>query len=284
MGKQSNQEPQQTITLTDDLIQTFRREVYAATEDNPRSLPWRETSDPYRIMVSEVMLQQTQVERVAARFPPFMVQFPDVTALAAAEFATVLAAWQGLGYNRRALALKRAAETVVDRFEGVLPGTRRELASLPGIGPYTAGAIMAFAFDLPEVFIETNIRTVFIHRFFPEGNAIHDREILPLVEATMDRSHPRQWYNALMDYGVVLKREQINPSRRSIHHQKQSPFAGSNRQLRSALLRTILDEAGISLGELEDRFPAAGATVSVNLARMEEEGLIRRTDTRYFIA
>lgn len=282
MKIQSSQPP--SPTLTDTAIDRFRAKVYRASHENPRRLPWRETTDPYRIMVSEVMLQQTQVERVVTKYADFIGHFPDAATLAAADFAAVLTLWQGLGYNRRALALKRAAEEITSRFAGTFPATRRELVSLPGIGPYTAGAIMAFAFDLPEVFIETNIRTVFIHHFHQQRTAIHDREILPLVEATLDRRSPRKWYNALMDYGVVLKREEINPSRKSVHHQRQSPFAGSNRQLRSAILRAILAEPGISAVTLLSRFKVEEYKVTANLTRMAEEGLIIPKDTGYHVA
>ncbi|HZV81469.1 MAG TPA: A/G-specific adenine glycosylase [Geobacteraceae bacterium] len=265
-------------------IMAFRATVYATSRANPRQLPWRDTTDPYRIMVSEIMLQQTQAERVTGKFIEFVGQFPDVAALAAADFSEVLRLWQGLGYNRRALALKRAAEMVVNRFDGTLPVNRKELVSLPGIGPYTAGAIMAFAFDLPETFIETNIRSVYIHHFFQDRRGIHDRELLPLVEVTMDRCRPREWYNALMDYGVVLKRQEVNPSRKSAHHLRQTPFAGSNRQMRSALLRAILAHPGIAVADLTSRVSGEEGKVVLNLAKMVEEGLITCTGENYFVS
>ncbi|TWJ33369.1 HhH-GPD family protein [Geobacter argillaceus] len=264
-------------------IERFRAAVYAAASANPRTLPWREAIDPYRTLVSEVMLQQTQADRVTGKFVAFVSQFPTVAALASAELSELLKAWQGLGYNRRALALKRASEAIVERFGGIVPPNRKELESLPGIGPYTAGAIMAFAFDLPELFIETNIRSVFIHHFFQDRTGIHDRELLPLVAATLDRSRPRDWYNALMDYGVVLKRDHPNPSRKSIHHLRQSRFEGSNRQQRSALLRTILAQPGLSADDLATRVRGDREQIALNLARMEREGLMVCRRGRYFV-
>ena len=272
------------MNLAVTAVETFQAVVHAAAAASPRCLPWRETTDPYRIMVSEIMLQQTQVDRVTAKFRAFIDRFPNVSALAEADFSEVLTVWQGLGYNRRALALKRAAEAIVDRFGGSVPATRKELESLPGIGPYTAGAIMAFAFDLPEIFIETNIRSVYIHHFFGDRTGINDRELLPLIGMTLDHRRPRDWYNALMDYGAVLKREQGNPSRRSSHHARQSPFAGSNRQLRSALLKAILAAPGLSAEDLIDRATGDAGSIARNLVLMENEGLIVKRAGRYFVA
>ncbi len=269
--------------LTEADIAAFRASVYSAARAHPRQLPWRATADPYRIMVSEIMLQQTQVERVTAKYTEFIARFPDAATLAAADLRDVLTIWQGLGYNRRALALKRAAESIMSDFGGTLPVNRRELVTLPGIGPYTAGAILAFAFDLPEIFIETNIRSVFIHHFFGDRSGIHDRELLPLVEMTLDRYRPREWYNALMDYGAVLKRHGVNPSRKSAHHLRQSPFAGSNRQLRSALLREILAHPGIAIADLLSLVSGEHDRVAPNLAKMVEEGLIICTEGSYYV-
>lgn len=277
------QEPDTSVSLTETDIDDFCAAVYGAARANPRTLPWRESVDPYRVLVSEIMLQQTQADRVTGKFAAFVARFPDVAALASARLDEVLTAWQGLGYNRRALTLKRAAEAIVERFGGAVPTGRKDLESLPGIGPYTAGAIMAFAFDTPELFIETNIRSVFIHHFFQDRTGIHDRELLPLVEATLDRSRPREWYNALMDYGVVLKRDHPNPSRKSAHHTRQSRFEGSNRQLRSALLRAILAESGLSADNLASRVTGDREQIALNLASMEKEGLIVARQGRFFV-
>jgi A/G-specific adenine glycosylase len=252
----------------------FRTLVYHEAKKEGRHFPWRETDDPYRIMVSEVMLQQTQADRVRQRFCQFVQRFPDALALADADLAEVVSAWQGLGYNRRALNLRRAASEIILRFGGEVPQDPELLSTLPGIGPYTAGAIAAFAFDRPVVFIETNIRSVFLHHFFSDRQQVHDREILPLVAATLDRKHPRDWYNALMDYGVRLKRHHANPSRKSVHHGRQSPFAGSNRQQRSAILKILLITPGLTEEEVCAAVPPNPARVGQNLRAMEREGLL----------
>lgn len=272
-----------SVPLAEADIEQFRATVYRVARANPRTLPWRESVDPYRVLVSEIMLQQTQADRVAGKFTAFVGRFPTVAALASAELSELLTAWQGLGYNRRALALKRASESMMERFGGTVPTKRNELESLPGIGPYTAGAIMAFAFDLPELFIETNIRSVFIHHFFQNSTGIHDRELLPLVEATLDRARPREWYNALMDYGVVLKRDHPNPSRKSVHHTRQSRFEGSNRQLRSALLKAVLAHPGLSAEGLAARVTGDPEQIALNLSRMEKEGLMVCSRGRYSV-
>ena len=171
-----------------------------------RDLPWRKTKDPYRILVSEFMLQQTQVARVAEKYEPFIERFPDFASLARAPLGDVIRAWSGLGYNRRALHLRETARIVVSRFDGRLPRGFDDLRALPGIGAATAAEIMNFAFNEPRAFIETNVRAVYIHHFFPGRKKVADAEILPLVERTLDAKNPRRWFYALMDYGVMLKK------------------------------------------------------------------------------
>jgi A/G-specific adenine glycosylase len=219
----------------------FNRLIWAHYRKAGRDLPWRKTRDPYAIFVSEVMLQQTQVGRVEGFYERFLRQFPDFHSLAAAKTKEVLGAWQGLGYNRRALSLKRAAEIVVRDFGGTLPHDRATLESLPGIGKGTSGSLLVFAFNKPEVFIETNIRRVFIHFFFPNVKKVTDGEIERYIERTMDVENPREWYWALMDYGAAMSRS-TNPNRRSTHYKKQSVFAGSDRELRGRMLRYVLEK------------------------------------------
>jgi len=267
--------------LNSATIASFQQAIYSRYYSHPRPMPWRETRDPYRILVSEIMLQQTQVERVKSKYSQFTLLYPTVADLAAASLAEVLQAWQGLGYNRRAVALKRCAEEIQERFNGCFPTTIHELESLPGIGHYTARAVAAFAFEIPEAFIETNIRTVFIHFYFHGRESVHDREIMPLVMATLDRSNPRDWYYALMDCGVQLKQLHPNPNRRSRHHVPQSKFEGSNRQLRSRLLRAVLESPGVSAGHLAETLAAEQGAVERNLAAMEHEGFLCRTGERY---
>lgn len=257
-------------------IVAFRELVHDYYLRSGRSLPWRETADPYAILLSEIMLQQTQVDRVREKYWEFLAAFPTLESLAAAELAQVLSVWQGLGYNRRAVALKNCAQAVVERFAGRLPAEVALLESLPGIGPYTARAVAAFAFGILSAFIETNIRSVFILHFFPGRESVRDSEILPLIEAALDRERPRDWYYALMDYGSMLKRTRTNPSRMSAHHVRQSPFRGSNRERRSLILRSILAAPGITEAELTRALPEAADSLARNLEHLEREGFIRR--------
>jgi A/G-specific adenine glycosylase len=201
----------------------------------------------------------------------------------------VLAAWQGLGYNRRALALHRAANIIVERHGGRVPTSIEELRRLPGVGPATAAAVTAFAFGRAEPFIETNIRAAFIHFFFHDAEAVADADILPLVRVTLDANDPREWFYALMDYGVSVKKAHGNPSRRSKHHTPQSPFTGSRRELRAHVLRLLLaaGPAGADRGAIRAKLPAARredealASVLDDLAR---EGFLTREDGTYRIA
>ena len=220
-------------------IAAFRRTILGYYRAHGRKLPWRETSDPYRIFVSEIMLQQTQVERVLKKYPPFIEAFPDFQALAAAPLSRILALWQGLGYNRRAVQLKRCAVQVVEAHGGRLPDSPDALYALPGVGKATAGAVAAFAFNRPVAFVETNIRRVFLHFFFPWRSGVADAEILPIAERALERRDPRTWHYALMDYGVMLKKSLGNANVRSSHYKKQPPFEGSSRQIRGMVLKPV---------------------------------------------
>jgi A/G-specific adenine glycosylase len=215
-----------------------------------REMPWRHIEDPYKILVSEIMLQQTQVERVIPKFLAFTEAFPTVFDLARVTPAEVLGQWQGLGYNRRGLFLKRAAEELVEKYNGVVPRDVALVDALPGVGYATACAVVTYSYNVPTVFIETNIRTVFIHHFFADREDVSDSEIEPLVAATVDQVHPRDWYYALMDYGVMLKKEHGNASRKSKHYVKQSIFQGSDRQLRGKVMRYLLKEGNTSMAGL----------------------------------
>lgn len=228
-----------------------------------RDLPWRGIDDPYAVMVSEIMLQQTQVARVEKYWQRFMSLFPMLDALASAETSLVLEMWQGLGYNRRALALKRTAETCSCHHDGTLPESLDELLELPGIGKATAGGILAFAYQKPAMYLETNVRTVFIHELFPGCEKVPDKELEPMVWRTCSMEDPRGWYYALLDYGNYLKSTLPNPSRRSKHHTKQSKFEGSRRQKRAELVRVVLAQREASFGDLL----AALAEFEVNQGR-----------------
>lgn len=257
-----------------------------------RVLPWRCIDDPYAVLVSEVMLQQTQVARVEKHWTRFLGLFPTIDALAAAGTADVLAQWQGLGYNRRALALKRAAEVCAAERGGKLPDTAEELEALPGIGPATAAGVMAFAYNRPSVYIETNVRTVFLHELFPACDKVSDRQLAPLVAATCPEDDARAWYYALLDYGAHLKTLVANPSRRSAHYTRQSAFEGSRRQKRAELVRVVLAEPGIGADELAERLDvferAAGrdgvdaATFDSIVGDLVTEGFFRNEEGTFF--
>ena len=269
--------------LSPQILTSFREMIHAYYRANPRPMPWRETGDPYRILVSEIMLQQTQVERVRVKYAEFLTAFPTVCELAAAPLLEVLQIWQGLGYNRRAMYLKRCSEEIVNHCAGHFPRTVDELQSLPGIGPYTARAVAAFAFGVAEPLIETNIRSIFLHFFFHGSENVCDNEIMPLVASTLDRENPREWYYALMDYGVMLKQKHSNPGRRSRHHTQQSRFEGSNRQLRSMMLREVMRQPHITLKELIDVLPAERETVQRNLEAMQREGFLAKRGRGYCV-
>lgn len=262
--------------LSSRTINAFRKKIYSHYDAQGRKLPWRKNVNPYRVLISEIMLQQTQVERVIEKYRQFLSAFPDFHALAGARMPELLAVWSGMGYNRRALSLLSLAKRVVAEHRGRLPSTLDELLSLPGIGKYTAGAVMAFAFDKPVVFMDTNIRRVYIHEFFHDRNGIHDHELMPFVEQTMDAVNPRKWYNALMDYGAMLKRQQVNPNRRSAHYTRQSPFENSNRQVRGKILKLLVQESPLSAAQIVKRACADPERVKNNLVQLEKEGFIKK--------
>lgn len=247
-------------------------------------MPWRETDDPYEILVSEIMLQQTQVERVVPKYRMFLDKFPDWASLTGANLRDLLAVWQGLGYNRRALALQQAARIILDQFDGRLPAGSEVLRTLPGIGKATAGALMAFAFEKPVVFIETNIRRVFIHCFFSDRTDVKDSEILPLVAETLDRDRVRSWYYALMDYGAMLKGKEPNPNRRSAHYHRQSRFEDSNRQIRGQILRTLIGTPHMTADELTASIGKSPERVHSSLEDLLREGFLVRTGNRVKIS
>ena len=262
--------------LTMAQVRAFQKKIYGHYDAQGRDLPWRKQLNPYRVLVSEIMLQQTQVERVIERFQEFLDAFPDFTALARAPLPKLLKIWQGMGYNRRALALRALAQKVVDEHRGRLPQEPEQLIALPGIGPYTAGAIAAFAFNRPVVFMDTNIRRVYIHEFFHDRDDIHDDEIIPFLERTIDAENPRKWYNALMDYGTMLKKEQVNPNRRSAHYSRQSPFENSNRQVRGRILNVLVKEAPLTQAQIVLRSGMDLERVKQNLSQLMEEGFIKK--------
>jgi A/G-specific adenine glycosylase len=273
----------QACDLSPAEICEFQQRIYRHYEHSGRMLPWRRTRDPYKILVSEIMLQQTQVERVLAKYEFFLKEFPSLSALAKARLKDVLTAWQGLGYNKRAIALKKIAEHVDNKLAGTFPSDYAALVKLPGIGPATACAVLTFAFDVPTVFIETNIRSVFLYIFFAGERDVRDEKLYPLVECTLDRSNPRTWYYALMDYGAMLKQHFGNPNRNSAHRKEQAPFEGSNRQLRGEIISLILANPAITEAELALRLKADDQKISYNLRKLESEGFFQRMNAGFVV-
>ncbi|MDB5254971.1 MAG: endonuclease family protein [Candidatus Nomurabacteria bacterium] len=203
-------------------------------------LPWRKTRDPYKIAVSELMLQQTQVTRVIEKYKEFLKAFPTMKALAEVPLQQVLLVWSGLGYNRRARFLQRMAQAVTEERKGKFPKEFNELLTLPGIGHYTAGAISAFAYNIPVSIIETNIRTVYLHHFYHDSEVgVSDKDLMVLIEETLDKDNPREWYWALMDYGSHLKASGIKIHRNSAQYKKQSTFKGSLREVRGGIMKIL---------------------------------------------
>lgn len=258
----------------------FLRQLAEFYAQNARSLPWRQTTDPYKILVSEIMLQQTQVNRVIPKYESFLRRFPTMQALASTGLADVLAEWVGLGYNRRARYLHDAAKALAETPE---PWTFEDLVARKGIGANTAAAVLVYAYDLPLLFIETNVRTVIIHHFFADKKDIADKEILAKLSEVVPWKHghplsPRDFYWALMDYGTYLKATTGNQNTRSRHYTKQSKFEGSRRQLRGAIIRLLADGAK-DLPELASVLP--DERLSDVLTILQAEGLIRQQKDRF---
>lgn len=271
-------------------LRRFKTIIKNHYNNNGRSFAWRSDTSPYSILVSEIMLQQTQTSRVAQKYDEWMNAFPTFGSLAKAPLSKVLKVWQGMGYNRRAIALKKCAEIILEKYRGKLPESKDELISLPHIGPNTAGSIAAFAFNKPTVFIETNIRSVYIAFFFPNKTQVDDKDILELVEKTVDKKNPREWYYALMDYGVLLKSELKNPSTKGKQYKKQSSFVGSNRQLRGAVLRALHAHAkGATAKQIskeieQENIPTTEEKIKIILNTLIKEGFAKQKNNTYKIA
>jgi A/G-specific adenine glycosylase len=275
------------MKLSEAARRQFQMEVTEFYLHNGRhELPWRQVDvhgqlEPYDVLVSEIMLQQTQVNRVVPKFVEFVARFPDVQSLASAELADVLVAWQGLGYNRRAKFLWQAAQMVAHDWHGDWPRTVPGLVALPGVGSNTAGAIVTYAYNQPAVFVETNIRSVYFHHFFPGQTSVTDAQITELVEQTMDRANPREFYWALMDYGTHLKQLGHGSISQSKHYTKQSKFEGSVRQVRGKVLR-LLSQGPVAATTLLEQLEDARAPRV--LQQLTKEGLIRLDAGQYRLA
>jgi A/G-specific adenine glycosylase len=255
-------------------ILRFRELIYAFYGSFGRDFPWRNTKDPYAILVSEIMLQQTQTDRVLPKYVDFMTRWPNIYSLSRSSLAEVYACWQGLGYNRRAKALLDIARIVANELQGKIPETADELRKLPMVGQATAAAIRSFAYDKPSLYLETNVRRVFIYFFFEGRKDIRDNEIMPLLEAAVDVEESRQWYYALMDYGVFLKTELPNPNRRSAHYTQQSQFEGSNRQIRGSILRYLSEKESATSVMVAEDLKYDSQRIKFCMQALKKEGML----------
>lgn len=256
----------------------FRKTIWQYYKNNGRKLPWRISSgtaqSAYKILVSEFMLQQTQVLRVIPKYEAFLKSFPNPKALANASKSDVLKLWSGLGYNRRALYLHKSVQEIVENHKGIVPRDLEVLETLSGIGPYTARAIAAFAYDMKTVCIETNIRTVFIHFFFPDAKEkIADKDILQKIEETLPRKNFREWYWVLMDYGSYLKSIGANKNSLAKSHTVQSKFKGSNREVRGAIMKELTKHHASVFSKIL-KLPFKVEKIIFNLNALEKEGFL----------
>lgn len=265
------------------IVTSFQEFIWHFYAHNRRNFAWRNVDDPYLVVVSEIMLQQTQTYRVESKFESFIAAFPSFQELAAAPLRDVLIVWQGLGYNRRGKYLHEIAQKVVNDCGGQLPNDPNILKTFPGIGPNTAGSICAFAFNRPVVFIETNIRTVFLHHFFGERVDVHDKELMPLIQESLDHENPREWYYALMDYGVMLKKNHKNPSRKSKHHAVQSKFEGSDRQIRGMIIKLLARNAQLTRADFVAGIQREPERIERALASLVQEKMIVQKNDIYSI-
>lgn len=263
------------------ILLDFQKVVWDFYRQNGRTFPWREDHRPYQVFISEVMLQQTQTDRVLQKFDLFIKKFPDFKSLAKADLRDVLAEWQGLGYNRRGLFLHRAAQMICEKYDGQLPSDPVLVDNLPGIGPATAASICAFAFNLPTVFIETNIRSVYIKLFGGDGENIDDKHLLPLIEKTVAHERARDWYYALMDYGVMIKKTCGNPNRRSKQYARQSTFEGSDRQIRGEILRILLAQKQVDFAGLCSHFADCPERIERIVTGLCTDGIVSRRGETY---
>jgi A/G-specific adenine glycosylase len=254
----------------------FQDIVWRHFREEGRHFSWRKNNNlsAYKIWVSEIMLQQTQTSRVEEKIKPFLRKFPSAKKLSEAGQGAVLAEWVGLGYNRRALNLWKGAKYVRDELNGRIPKTVEELEKIQGIGHYTARAVATFAFDQRHAFVETNIRTVYFNHFFKGQENVTDKEILEMVEKTLPEENFREWYWALMDYGVWLKGQGKGMNSKSRHYTKQSKFEGSDRQIRAAIVRYLAKQGKTSVDNLVKNLDFDGDRIEEQIQKQYEEGMI----------
>lgn len=275
-------------------VRKFQETIWNYYEKHGRhDLPWRPKPTrsgsgrikiaPYKILVSEIMLQQTQVDRVVPKYKLFVKKFGSFKSLAEAPQREVLQMWSGLGYNRRALNLHKTAKIVHEKYHGRLPKDRDALLKLPGIGLYTASAIRVFAYNIPDVMIETNIRSVYLHHFFTDTKMVSDKKVLQYIEKCLDKENPREWYGALMDYGTHLKQAVGNKNTQSAHYTKQSKFKGSNRELRGNTIKALTQKP-VTIAELTRHLGVQKKKALHVAETLEQEGFIKKRGEKLVLA
>jgi A/G-specific adenine glycosylase len=266
-------------------ITAFRKLIKHSYSSHYRDMPWRSDTSPYSIFISEIMLQQTQVERVIPKFTAFVKRFRSFEDVARASLNDIFSLWQGLGYNRRAKWLRESARIICSTYNGVLPETIDELKTLPGIGYNTAAAICAYAFNKPVVYIETNIRTVIIHHFFNDADDVNDADIFAIAERSLDKKNPRSWYWALMDYGTMLKKQYTNPSRKSASYRKQPEFTGSQRKLRGMIMKYVSQKKSVSIRTMSKHIESYSfENISVQVHELVRENMLKEEKGSYRIS
>jgi A/G-specific adenine glycosylase len=259
-----------TGNLSVSQIKQFHEKIFSWWNENRREFPWRETTNPYHIMVSEIMLQQTQTSRVVTKYKDFIKQFPTFEKLAKASKADVLSLWSGLGYNRRAIWLQEAAKEVLELKE--FPKTPEELVKLKGIGPYTARSILIFAFNLDLATVDTNIRRILIAEKFANEDTT-EKQLFEIATKLVPSGKSRDWHNALMDYGSIIvtaRKTGISPT------SKQSIFKDSNREKRGQILKYLLEKKEASIDDLEAVLNLKREELEAILDKMVHEGLINK--------
>lgn len=269
--------------------------------ENRRKLPWRETIDPYKILVSEIMLQQTQVYRVVPKYHAFLEQFPTADMLAQAPAADVLRLWSGLGYNRRALYLQQCAKALVEKYNGIFPTTEAALLELPGIGKYTAAAVLSFAFNTDVPVIDVNIELLYKRIFYNKADNVEGiaRELLP-------KNTSREWHNALMDIGALfctatnpkcndcpLKQFCASANNSKRHEatrmrKKVVPFKKSDRIVRGTILKLLTQRnkqsiENVYLQLLEQKIKRKKEKFDKILGELEKDGLIKIKEKKLYL-
>lgn len=274
-----------TFSHTPEGLRAFRDFILNFYKAHGRDLAWRLTRDPYKILVSEVMLQQTQVSRFLPKYDLFLSRWPDFQSLAQASTEELLSVWKGLGYNRRALRLRESAR-MSEAWGWTIPNDKTFIDILPGVGKSTSAALRSFCFGEPSIYLETNVRRVLLTCFFPQEEGVKDVRLEALLQELIQHIDDTQsWYYALMDYGVLLKALQPNANRRSAHYTKQGKFEDSNRQIRGLLIHLLTDTGAKSLTEICTMLPTfEQERILYSLGQLSEEGFVQERDALYKIS